>query len=70
MVKTNTFEELFTSSPFLVGSLISIADIYLIPIIVYFEKTPQFEAVIVSTPKLKAWWDEVKILASVQQICT
>lgn len=63
-------EELFTSSPFLVNSLISIADFYLIPIFVYLEKTPQFAAVTASTPKLKTWWDKVKILASVQKICS
>ncbi|MEO0836838.1 MAG: glutathione S-transferase family protein [Cyanobacteria bacterium J06642_3] len=63
-------EELFTTGPFLVGSLTSIADFYLIPIFVYLEKTPQFAAVTASTPKLKAWWDEVKILTSVQKICS
>lgn len=62
-------EDLFVGSPFLVGSMISIADFYLIPIFIYLEKTPQFEAVTAHTPKLNAWWKEVKILASVQKIC-
>lgn len=63
-------EELFIGSPFLVGSLISIADFYLIPIFIYLEQTPQFEAVTANTPKLKAWWKEVKILASVKEVCS
>jgi glutathione S-transferase len=62
-------EDLAVGTPFLVGSMISIADFYLIPIFVYLEKTPQFNAVTANTPKLRVWWNEVKILASVQQIC-
>lgn len=62
-------EELSLGSPFLVGSMISIADFYLIPIFIYLEKTPQFNAVTANTPKLRVWWNEVKILASVKQIC-
>ena len=63
-------EELSVSSPFLTGSLVSIADFYLIPIFVYLEKTPQFAEVTANTPKLKAWWSgNLKILASVKEIC-
>ena len=62
-------ENLLVGSPFLVGSMISIADFYLIPIFVYLEKTPEFDAVTGYTPKLRKWWDEVKILASVKEIC-
>ncbi len=62
-------EDLCVGSPFLVGSMISIADFYLIPIFVYLEQTPQFAAIIANTPKLKAWWEETKILASVKKIC-
>ena len=63
-------EDLFVGTPFLVSSLISIADFYLIPIFVYLEQTPQFNEVMVNTPKLKTWWNEVKILNSVQEICS
>lgn len=62
-------EDLVVGSPFLVGSMISIADFYLIPIFVYLEKTPEFKAVTTHTPKLNAWWSEVKNLNSVQEIC-
>ncbi len=63
-------ERLFTSNPFLVGSLISIADFYLIPIFVYLEKTPQFNAVTANVPKLLIWWNQVKILNSVKEVCS
>lgn len=63
-------EELSVSNPFLTGSMVSIAEFYLIPIFVYLEKTPQFDEVTSNTPKLKAWWEEVKILKSVEKICS
>jgi glutathione S-transferase len=62
-------EDLAVGTPFLVGSMISIADFYLIPIFVYLAKTPQFKALTVNTPKLNVWWNEVKMLASVREIC-
>lgn len=62
-------ENLFVGSPYLVGSMISIADFYLIPIFVYLEQTPEFDSVTAYTPKLRKWWDEVKILKSVKEIC-
>ena len=69
MKALEAIEDLFVGSPFLVGSMISIADFYLIPIFVYLEQTPEFEAVTSHVPKLKQWWNEVKILSSVKEIC-
>lgn len=66
----HAIEDLFIGIPFSVSSLISIADFYLIPIFIYLEQTPQFEEVMANTPRLKAWWDEVKILASVKEVCS
>ena len=63
-------EDIYIGSPFLVSSLISIADFYLIPIFVYLEQTPQFAEVTANTPKLKAWWNEVKMLKSVKEVCS
>ncbi len=62
-------EDLFIGSPFLLGSEISLADFHLIPIFVYLSKTPQFDAVTTQTPKLKAWWEQTKNLASVKNVC-
>ena len=63
-------EDLFVGNPFLVSSMISIADFYLIPIFVYLSQTPQYDAVTANTPKLQAWWQEAQILASVKEICS
>ncbi len=63
-------EYLFTGDPYILGSNISIADFYLIPIFVYISKTPQFDAVTAQTPKLKAWWEKAQNLDSVKEICS
>ncbi|MGF1460159.1 MAG: glutathione S-transferase family protein [Leptolyngbyaceae cyanobacterium] len=62
-------EQITVGSPFLLGSLISVADFYLIPIFVYLSKTPEFDAVTANTPKLRVWWEQVKSLDSVKQVC-
>lgn len=62
-------ENLCQGEPFLVSSMISIADFYLIPIFVYLEQTPEFDPVTSHTPKLRRWWNEVKLLKSVKEIC-
>ncbi|MEM9272991.1 MAG: glutathione S-transferase family protein [Cyanobacteria bacterium P01_F01_bin.143] len=62
-------EELLIGGSFLVGSKITIADFYLIPIFVYLEKTPQFNEIMANVPQLKTWWDQVKILNNVKKIC-
>ena len=63
-------EDLFTGDPYILGSTLSIADFYLIPIFVYISKTPQFEAVTAQTPKLKAWWEKAQNLDSVKELCS
>ncbi|MEL7069509.1 MAG: glutathione S-transferase family protein [Cyanobacteria bacterium J06581_3] len=62
-------EALTAGSPYLLGSSITIADFYLIPIFFYISKTPQFDAVTAETPKLKAWWEKAQTLDSVKEIC-
>lgn len=58
-------ESLSVGSPYLLGSELSIADFYLIPIFTYLSKTPEFRAITAETPKLRTWWDEVTKLPSV-----
>lgn len=62
-------EVLQTGNPFLLGQTASLADFHLIPIFVYLAKTPEFEAVMANTPKLRVWWEQAKALNSVQQVC-
>ncbi len=62
-------ESLTVGSPYLLGSELSIADFYLIPIFIYLSQTPEFDAITAQTSKLRTWWDEVNKLKSVNQVC-
>ncbi len=62
-------EDLFQGSPYLLGSSPSLADFYLIPVFFYLSKTPQFDAATAQTPQLSAWWNTVKELDLVKDIC-
>ena len=63
-------ESLISDSPYLLGSEVSIADFYLIPIFTYLSQTPEFDLITAQTPKLRAWWNEASKLASVRKVCT
>lgn len=62
-------ESLIVGSPYLLGSTISLADYYLIPIFVYFSKTPEFAETTAQATQLLAWWNSVSSLPVVQKIC-
>lgn len=62
-------ESLTVGSPYLLGSEVSIADFYLIPIFTYLSKTPEFDAITAQTPKLRTWWTEASKLPSVNKVC-
>lgn len=62
-------ESLVTPTPYLLGSEITIADFYLIPLFVYLAKTPEFEPITAQTPQLLTWWDKVSQLAHVKEVC-
>ena len=63
-------ESIAVGSPYLLGSEVSIADFYLIPVFIYLSQTPEFEAITAQTPKLRTWWDQVSQLKSVKKVCT
>jgi glutathione S-transferase len=42
---------------FLVGKAVSLADLYLAPMISYFGKTPEGKVIMGRLPKLTAWWE-------------
>ncbi len=62
-------ESLTISDPYLLGSELSIADFYLIPIFTYLSQTPEFDAITAKTPKLLRWWEAVSTLATVKTVC-
>ncbi|MBF2025913.1 MAG: glutathione S-transferase family protein [Oscillatoriales cyanobacterium C42_A2020_001] len=61
-------EAIAVGSPYLLGSEITIADLYLIPIFIYFSRTPEFQAVTVQTPKLLTWWNHASNLPSIKKV--
>ena len=50
-------EGLMADGDFLVGKAVSLADLYLAPMISYFGKTPEGKAIMGRLPKLTAWWE-------------
>ena len=62
-------ESLIVGSPYLLGSKMTIADFYLIPIFIYLSQTAEFDAITAQTPKLRTWWDEVSKLPNVKKVC-
>ena len=62
-------ETLTVGGPYLLGSGVSIADFYLIPIFIYLSQTPEFDEAIAQAPKLQAWWQMARELPSVKKVC-
>jgi glutathione S-transferase len=62
-------EALTVGSPYLMGSEISIADFYLIPVFVYLSQTPEFAEVMAQAPKLQSWWQMAQELPVVKKVC-
>ena len=68
-IALEAIESLVTPTPYLLGSEITIADFYLIPLFVYLAQTPEFEPITAQTPKLLTWWDKVSQLPHVKEVC-
>ena len=62
-------ESLVGCNPYLLGSDVTIADFYLIPIFVYLAQTSEFATLTAQTPKLLAWWDKASQLPNVKKVC-
>jgi glutathione S-transferase len=62
-------ESLVTTDRYLLGSRITIADFYLIPLLVYLSQTPEFATITDRTPKLIAWWERASQLPSIKKVC-
>lgn len=57
-VKTalEAIEAIAACNPYLLGEAVTLADFYLMPIMLYLSKTPELGTAISQTPKLKDWW--------------
>lgn len=62
-------EALMTGESYLLGEEISIADFYVIPVLLYLSQTPEFQPVMSQSPKLLAWWERTRQLPVVQKVC-
>ncbi|MBU7586170.1 MAG: glutathione S-transferase family protein [Nostoc sp. TH1S01] len=62
-------ESITVGNPYLLGSQLTIADFYLIPVFIYLSQTPEYETFTAQTPKLQVWWDAVKQLPNVNKVC-
>ena len=51
--------------PFLCGAELSLADLYLIPVIDYFGQTPEGKKALAGAPRLTRWWQAVSTRPSV-----
>lgn len=60
--------EAIAASPHLLGSELTIADLYLIPFFVYLAQTPEFDTLTAETPKLQDWWAQAKDLPVIQKV--
>lgn len=62
-------EALSADAPYLLGSELSLADLYVIPVLLYLSQTPEFQPVISESPKLLDWWQKASQLPVVQKVC-
>ncbi|MEG5163790.1 glutathione S-transferase domain-containing protein [Microcoleus sp. AT3-A2] len=70
-VKTalEAIESLTVGHPYLLGHELTIANFYLIPVFTYLSQTPEYEATIARTSKLRTWCNEVSQLPNVNKFC-
>lgn len=66
-IAVEAINSLTVGRPYLLGSEVSIADFYLIPVFTYLCQTPEFDTITAQTPKLRTWWDESSQLSSVKK---
>lgn len=62
-------ESLMVGNSYLLGSEMTIADFYLIPIFIYLSRTPEFKPILSEAPKLQTWWNQAKDLQIVKKVC-
>lgn len=65
----DAIEALTMGNPYLLGSDLTIADFFVIPVFIYLAQTPEFEAIVAEAPKLQTWWNQVKSLPLVKKVC-
>ncbi len=69
-VKTalGAIEAIAPGTPYLLGDAITLADFYLLPVMLYLSKTPEMDASTADTPKLNAWWATLSQRSSFKEV--
>ena len=62
-------EALIGDQSFMAGESLSLADLHLMPILVYFAMTPEGAQILNGTPKLAGWFERMKVRPTVAQCC-
>ena len=62
------FQDFLGKNPYLVGEQITLADLFVIPNILYFDDASEGEAMLKKYPTLRRWMDRMKDLPSVQKV--
>lgn len=62
-------EAIAVGNPYLLGSEMTLADLFLIPIFIYLSQTPEFGEITAQTPKIQAWWEKARQLPNVKKVC-
>lgn len=62
-------DTLIGDQPFMASESLSLADLHLVPILVYFSLTPEGVEILRGAPKLAAWLDRMKSRPSVVKCC-
>lgn len=61
-------EAIASCSPYLLGAEPTLADFYLLPVVLYLSNTPEWEAVMSETSHLKTWWEKASQLPSFKKV--
>ncbi|HEY9762607.1 MAG TPA: glutathione S-transferase family protein [Trichocoleus sp.] len=62
-------EAIAVGAPYLLGSDMTLADFFLIPIFIYLSQTPEFNSITAQAPKIQAWWERASQLPNVKKVC-
>ena len=65
----DALETLIGDQSFMAGESLSLADLHLVPIMVYFAMAPEGAQILESAPKLAGWLERMKARPTVAQYC-
>jgi glutathione S-transferase len=52
-------------APYLTGRMLTLADVWLVPIVAYMRLTPEGAAILAGQPALTRWWEKIRVRPSV-----